>query len=110
MANGVDLWAGDEARLLGIEIWCARPWTTHGPRKGDEELYGNLIASAGRVVNVTDADRYPGPWVYHKRNQWMVNHCDLLLSYWSGKEFGGTFQCRLYAQTKGVELENLWDK
>lgn len=108
MAAGVDLWAADEARLLGIEIWAARPWSTHGPRRGDEVLYGTIITEASKVVAVTSIDRYPGPWVYQKRNEWMVDHATDVWAYWSGKEYGGTFNCITYAKNKEVPIKNVY--
>lgn len=97
MAAGLDLWAGHEAHLLGIPIWCARPWKGHAPREGDVELYALLISVAERVIAVSPLTKYPGPWVYHKRNEWMVDHADEVLAYWSGKESGGTYACLNYA-------------
>lgn len=108
MANGVDLWAADEARLLGIEIWAAKPWSGHGPREGDEELYERIIDAASKVVDVTEQDEYPGPWCYHKRNEWMVDHATHVLAYWSGKKSGGTFACCNYAKKKEVPVRNIY--
>src|SRR6188768_2394402 len=90
MANGFDLWGGTEALRLGCPVWAAKPWTTHGPRKSDIELYAEIIENADQVFNVTEADDYPGPWVYHKRNEFMVDHSDKVLAYWNGKQAGGT--------------------
>ena len=100
MANGLDLWGGDEALRLGIPVWAAKPWTTHAPRKADAELYARIIENAERVVNVTEAESYPGPWVYQVRNEWMVDNADNVLAYWSGKEKGGTWNCVKYARGK----------
>lgn len=108
ISAGVDLWAADEARLLGIEIWAARPWSTHTPRTGDEELYGDILAAASKVVTVTSIDRYPGPWVYHKRNEWMVDHADNVLAYWNSKESGGTYACINYAKKVMVPVRNVY--
>jgi uncharacterized phage-like protein YoqJ len=108
MAAGVDLWAADEARLLGIEVWAAKPWTTHGPSRGDEELYATIIDYASKVVNVTESDTYPGPWCYHKRNEWMVDHATNVLTYWSGKQSGGTYACLNYAKKKEVPVRNVY--
>lgn len=108
MANGVDLWAADEALGLGLEVWAAKPWTGHGPRKDDAELYAKVIASASRVVNVTESDGYPGPWAYHKRNEWMVDHATHVLAYWSGKESGGTYACINYARKVGKPIRNCY--
>lgn len=108
MAAGVDLWAADEARLLGVEVWAARPWAGHTPRVEDEELYAIIIGYASKVVNVTESKDYPGPWVYHKRNEWMVDHATHVLAYWSGKESGGTYACRNYAKKQGVPIRNIY--
>lgn len=108
MAAGVDLWAGDEADGLGIPIWCAKPWAGHTARKEDEELYRKLIARAEKVVNVTPFDDYPGPWVYHKRNEWMVDNATHVLAYWNGKESGGTYACRQYAKKVEKPIRNIY--
>jgi uncharacterized phage-like protein YoqJ len=100
LSSGFDLWAGDEARLLGLELIAARPWAGHEPRKADRELYDTLIAYASRVVNVDESPDYPGVWVYQKRNEWMVDSADAVMAYWSGKEKGGTWNCVKYARGK----------
>ena len=100
MAAGFDLWAADEARLLGLEIWCAKPWAGHKPRKADAGLYERVLAASSRVVNVNESDSYPGAWVYQKRNEWMVDNADAVMAYWNGHEGGGTFNCVEYARGK----------
>lgn len=100
MAAGFDLWAADEARLLGLEVIAARPWTGHKPRNEDAELYETIIDYASKVVNVVDQMAYPGAWVYQKRNEWMVDNSDVVMAYWTGKEKGGTYNCIKYAKGK----------
>jgi uncharacterized phage-like protein YoqJ len=112
MANGFDLWAGDEALGLGLELWAARPWAGHKARRGDEEIYARVLAGASRVVNVDDSPDYKGPWQYHKRNEWMVDNADRVLAYWSGKEEGGTYACIQYAEKKAnprKKVRNCYD-
>lgn len=108
MANGLDLWGGDVALSLGLEVWAAKPWAGHGPRVGDRELYARIIEGASRVVNVNDSEEYPGPWAYHKRNEWMVDHATHVLAYWSGKESGGTYACVKYAQKQRKPIRNIY--
>lgn len=103
MANGYDLWAGTEALRMGCEVWAAKPWAGHGPRKSDVALYAEVIEGASRVIDVDAAVDYPGPWVYHNRNEWMVDNGTHLLAYWNGKRKGGTFACLTYAQKKFPE-------
>lgn len=107
MANGYDLWLADEALKLGLEVWAARPWAGHQPRKEDRELYDRIIAGASRVVNVDESEDYKGPWQYHKRNEWMVDHADAVMAYWNGKEKGGTYACRNYAKKVGKPVANI---
>ncbi len=109
MANGYDLWLGTEALRIGLPVLAAKPWTTHGPRKSDADLYAEIIADANEIVNVTDAETYPGPWVYHKRNEWMVDNSDRVLAYHSGKQSGGTFACITYAAKVGKKVRNIYD-
>lgn len=108
MANGADLWAGDTAISMGIDVWAAKPWKGHKPRVADRELYARVIEGASRVINVDESETYKGPWMYHKRNEWMVDHCDLLVVYWNGKESGGTFACKSYAERNDVPVENIY--
>ena len=100
MANGLDLWAADEARLLGIEVWAAKPWAGHGPRKGDEELYSRIENYASKVVNVVESETFPGNWCYQKRNEWMVDNATHVMAYYNGKPKGGTYNCITYAKGK----------
>lgn len=109
MANGTDLWAGDVALSMGYEVIAAKPWKGHGPRASDRELYARVIEGASEVVNVTDYDDYPGPWCYHKRNEWMVDHADYVLAYLNPeKKSGGTFACVQYAKSKDVHGRNIY--
>lgn len=99
-ASGFDLWAGDEARILGLEVWFAKPWAGHSPRVEDRELYNRLQEYSSRVINVDESESYPGPWCYQKRNEWMVDNATHVLAYWSGVEKGGTYNCVKYARGK----------
>lgn len=110
MAAGFDLWAADEARKLDIEVWAAKPWALHKPRKGDEELYKTIEEYASRVVVVSETlgGKYPGAWVYPKRNHWMVDNADVVMAYWSGTESGGTHECVEYARSKNKKIANIY--
>jgi uncharacterized phage-like protein YoqJ len=108
MANGVDLWAGDISLSMGIDVIAAKPWAGHGPRTSDRELYARVLEGASKIVSVTDVQDYPGPWVYHKRNHWMVDHADLVIAYWSGKKSGGTYACIEYARDK-KDVVNIYE-
>lgn len=100
MASGVDLWAAEVAEEMGLELVCARPWAGHSPRKADREAYEKAIVYAGFVINVNPSYDYPGPWVYQRRNEWMVNHANSTLAIWNGTP-GGTANCVKYAEKLG---------
>jgi uncharacterized phage-like protein YoqJ len=41
-----------------------------------------------------------------KRNEWMVDHCDLLIAVWDGSE-GGTANCVRYARHHERQIKRL---
>ena len=92
MAAGFDLISASVAIELGVPVLAAKPWTTHKPRKADRELYAYVIENAWEVYPVTEAETYPGAWVYHVRDKWMMNECDNVLAWWDGRESGGTYE------------------
>ena len=110
MANGLDLWGGDEALDLGLPVIAAKPWRGHGPRKSDVALYERILREAVEIVDVDPHDEYRGPWVYQKRNEWMVDHATHVLAYYSGKGRGGTYNCLQYAKKKLPEdrIKNIY--
>lgn len=107
MADGFDLLAAQAAMELGILITAARPWTNHKVPKDWQEIYEQVLAYADKIVVVTEAETYPGNWVMHKRNEWMVDNCDVVMAYYNGKESGGTFACRNYAKKVGKPVANI---
>jgi uncharacterized phage-like protein YoqJ len=109
MAAGLDLWAADEAHNLGITTWAAIPWRGHVPRAEDVELYAKIRDVSDRVIYVTDVDDYPGPWVYHNRNEWMVDNATHVMAYLNpAKTTGGTYACCQYAKNVGKPIANIY--
>jgi uncharacterized phage-like protein YoqJ len=108
MADGFDLLAAKAAIELGLPITAARPWSGHKVSPDWSEIYDEVLDYADKVVVVTEADKYPGHWVMHKRNQWMVDNADAVMAYWNGKESGGTYECRKYAKKVGKPVANIF--
>lgn len=104
MAAGVDLTSAKIAYRNNIPFWAARPWAGHQPRKADALAYEKALKFAEKVVDVDPSEKYPGAWVYQKRNEWMVNHGDSLIAVWDGARSGGTFNCVKYAIKKKVPI------
>lgn len=97
MAAGVDLWSARCAFDLDIPYTCARPWEGHMPRVADRKSYDGALRNAERVVATDPSHKYPGPWVYQKRNEWMVDNAEAVIAVWDGSA-GGTANCVKYAQ------------
>lgn len=108
MASGIDLIAGIEGIKTCYPVWAIVPWKGHKPRKADEGDYQFVTHFAQKVIYVNEAEDYPGPWVYQKRNEWMVDNATNLLSYWDGSA-GGTGNCVKYAKGK-IKHRNLYEK
>jgi uncharacterized phage-like protein YoqJ len=99
MAAGVDLQSARVAYLSGIPFWSVKPWAGHTPRKADEVHYKNAWGLADKRFVVNPSEKYLGPWMYQRRNEWMVdNSHDAVLAVWDGTENGGTFNCVKYAR------------
>jgi uncharacterized phage-like protein YoqJ len=97
MAAGVDLWSALVAYRLNIPYVACKPWAGHTPRAEDREFYEKTLEHAFEVVNVSPEENYLGPWMYHKRNEYMVDHADVVVAVWDGGSSGGTAACVRYA-------------
>lgn len=106
MALGVDTWAAQEALELGIPFIAALPcdgMELTWPLPSQERFRG-LLTKAQKAVVVS-----PGPfkpWKMQKRNEWVVDNCELLLAVHDGSS-GGTFNCLQYAQGIGRPIRYL---
>ena len=64
---------------------------------GQQRKYKDLLASAAEFVMVSEA--YDDGCM-QRRNEWMVDRCDVLLAVWDGSS-GGTANCVRYAERVG---------
>jgi uncharacterized phage-like protein YoqJ len=104
MALGTDTLGAIAALKLGIPLVAAVAFQgqdQHWP-ESDRKVYSKILARAADVTYVSGPG-YNG-WKYHARNQWMVDHADLVLAVWDGSS-GGTKSCVEYALKKGVLIE-----
>ncbi len=111
--SGLDLgWGLDVARAaqdLGIPVIAvvghigqADTWP-----KASCELYSRILGACAEV-KLLDLGGY-APQKMQRRNEAMVNDCDLLLALWDGG-VGGTKNCISYAEIEGCPIENLWGR
>lgn len=101
MAQGFDLMAAELTLKLKIELVAAVPfqgqelyWPVDITKK-----YRSILKQAGMTIFCSS-----GEYAAHKyqiRNEWMVNHCDILLACINANETsGGTFNCVEYAKSQ----------
>lgn len=107
MAAGVDLWSAKEAWKLGIPYVAVRPWAGHKPRTLDTIEYSKVMKHAHGVTCVHPELNYPGPWIYERRNQYIVNNVDAMIAVWDGNPYGGTYNCVRYAWMRSVPVLRL---
>lgn len=100
MCDGADLIAAKIAYDERIPYWAVRPWEGHTAPAGWRDWYLNARVYAEKVITLVDSKTYPGPWVMHNRNHWMVDNCDVLVGVWNGDTTGGTYQTVKYAKGK----------
>ena len=110
---GFDLIAAEIVLMLkrspkvnySAELICAVPFTEQAASFTPEwkERYNNVIACADEVVLISD--RY-FDGCYQRRNEFMVNNSDIVLTWYDGKS-GGTGNTLKYADKRGKRIVNL---
>jgi len=127
MAIGIDMWSAEIALELGIPLVAAVPF------RGQEKIwidsvkkrYDNIVKKASEIYVIdVSADKsinyeefmkldlnkdtyFTVSAKFNKRNEWMVNHSDMVMAVWNGEK-GGTGHCIKYAKAKKVKTINLW--
>lgn len=111
MALGVDMVfsiAVLELKSEGYEIklHCAVPCYGQDSKWGfkDRQLYQYILMKADKIVYVSES--YYNSSVMQKRNEYMVDLCDVLFSVWDGSA-SGTGNCVAYAKSIGKDVINL---
>jgi uncharacterized phage-like protein YoqJ len=98
MALGIDQWAASVAHKLNIPFIAAIPF--EGQEKAwpeeSQRIFRLLRKLAVEEVIVSEGGYSPAKM--QVRNQWMVDHCDLLIAVWDGTQ-GGTGNCVQYAES-----------
>lgn len=112
MAIGTDLFSAVIAVCNKIPVISAMPWPTHYNSIPDEwrDIYRWVLDHSEEVYPVTEVEEYPGPWVYFKRNEWMIDEGDKVLSWWDGRKNGGTYGAIQYANKVGKPVRNIYVK
>ena len=108
MALGWDTIVARVCNGLGVPYTAAIPFVGQEKRwpQAVQEKYHHLLDGAHKVVVVSE-----GGYSAQKmqvRNEWMVDHADVVAAYWDGSK-GGTRNCIRYAKSKKVQVFNLYE-
>lgn len=104
MAPGIDTASAWIAHLLGVPFTAAIPCLNQDAKftEAQRATYWKLMGLAVKVVYVSDKPYEPG--CMDRRNEWMVDHSDVLLAViWPGYS-GGTANCVKYAESVGRKV------
>ena len=113
LALGWDQALAKAAIDLGIHLTVAIPF------EGQERMWPAKSQNHYREMRAAATTEYvvsPGgytPWKMQARNQWMVNHSDVMFALWDGTKSGGTYNCVRYARdtaNPAVPINNLWER
>lgn len=110
MALGWDQALAQAAINLSIPFIAAIPFTNQDKFWNETSQAYNkiLLSKAIEVVNVSGMDDYRVEYM-QKRNEWMVDNCDILLSMFDGSS-GGTKNCVQYAQLQDKKILNMFSE
>jgi len=109
MARGFDTYAAeaiiDAKREMDVMLFAVVPYPEYANEfTGEDRDRYNVILENADGVFITSNKKTRG--VYHIRDRYLVDNASKLICYYDGKK-GGTEYTYLYAQDKGLEIENL---
>lgn len=87
-----------------IKLTCAIPCRNHSSKwtsKKAIDEYNYILSKADKVVLVSDCEY--NNVVMQIRNEWMVDHSDVMIAIWDGSR-GGTANCVRYADARNKEI------
>lgn len=101
---------GYDQILCDVCIDCNIPFSAIIPFKGQEGKWNNeqqdhyfeLLNKATEKVIVCEGDI--ANWKFQKRNEYLVDHCDLLLAAFNQIKSGGTYNCINYAEKQNKKI------
>ncbi len=110
MAMGTDVWAAEivldrKKKNSNLHLICALPHPGFESRRSlSEKMRFNKILKNADIVKQINDHYFPG--CYQVRNQWMVDHSNLVIAVFNGLK-SGTKNTVDYAQRKGVSVNNV---
>lgn len=84
-------------------IPCAKQYEVWKDQRCIDEWH--FIVENADVVHYVSEEPYT-PWCLQKRNEWMVDNSDYIISVWDGTT-GGTYNCIKYARKYDKNILNI---
>lgn len=102
-ALGIDQFWIEVGLHMGLPVTVALPFEGHDKMwsLGVRRKYQKLLDQCHTVLYVCESGYQP--FKLQKRNEWMVDHCDMLAAYYNGGT-GGTKNCIDYARSKDRKI------
>lgn len=79
-----------------IKLVCVRPYLTKEINESVDYLYDDIIIP-------TELADIHYKTVITKRNQWIIDKCDIVIGY-TIRDYGGAYKAIAYAKKKGKEI------
>ena len=97
----LDLKEGDPDKYL---LECAIPHRNQDKmwKPKDKDWYNTILSFADKKTLVTDSDYKP--YLLQKRNEYLVDNCDVLIAVWNGNSKSGTYNAVRYAKKHNKEI------
>lgn len=101
MALGVDMLLATMAIENDIPLIAAIPFLGQEClwSEKSQKMYRNILSYQKCEKVIVCEGKYEA-WKMNRRNEWMVDNCDLLIKVWDGT-LGGTANCCRYADKEG---------
>lgn len=111
MATGTDIWAGEivlerKKHNKNIHLICALPHPGFESRRSltEKMRFNKIIKNADLVKEIND---HYFTACYQVRNEWMVDHSNLVIAVFNGQK-SGTKNTVDYAKRKGINMVNVF--
>jgi uncharacterized phage-like protein YoqJ len=100
-AQGIDQFWMRVGLELDIPVIAALPFKGFDNKwpLSSRLLLDIILDACSEVIYVAEE---PDISAFQTRNEWIVDHCNLLVAYWDGSD-GGTANCVKYADKKRIE-------
>jgi len=108
MALGWDMCIAQSCIEKGFQFDAAIPFLGQELKwlSDDKKKYHRILKSA-RTLQIISEGGFSASKM-QKRNEYIVDKCDVLITLWDGKEYGGTWNCIRYGREKGKKIVNVY--